>query len=215
MSMRTAPGVVGHRRRLAIAAIAAVGAVLAGCTTHPAQPLSAAALAGARTFNEYTVYWAGTEVDGVHLTEADSPKFFYAPVGFTMYYGDCEDRGSLKDGGCTLPLKITTSIYSPHSDASFGTQRWLTLHGVPAVIFRGGKSIEIYVSRKDIDIVADSAARAMAAAVALQPFNRVLSVPFPPPQYTPNVAPVQTGATVGPTGATTDIAPPPELEPVP
>ncbi len=203
--------------------LAVAGAVvLAGCSTHPPQPISATALAAARSFKSYTVYWAGTSFDGLHLTDADSPFEFYAPVGFTMYYGTCEGRGVLHDGGCTLPLKVTTSIYSPHSDASFGPQQWVTLHGVPAVVHDGGREIEIYTDKMDIDVSADSAARALAAAKALVPFNRTPSPgwpAFPPPSYIPNPPPAtavpgSTGLT-GSTGATSAIMPPAELQPAP
>jgi hypothetical protein len=136
-----------------------------------------------------------------------------------MLYGNCEGRGTLRDGGCTLPLKITTTIYTAHSDASFGPQHWLQIHGVPAVIYHGGDDIEIYTDRQYIDIVADSPARAMAAADALEPFNRTPSSywpAFPQPAYTPNPPEVNgSTATTGPIGATTAIAPPDVLEPAP
>lgn len=210
------------RRRHACVLAVGAAAVLAGCSTHPPAPITGASLAAARSFHEYTVYWAGTAFDGVHLTDADSPFEFYEPVGFTMYYGTCEGRGFLRDGGCTLPLRITTSIYSPHSDVSFGPQQWVSLHGVPAVVYDGGKEIEIYTDKMDIDVVADSAARALAAARALVPFNRTPSPgwpAFPPPSYTPNppqvtAAPGSTGLT-GATGAISAIQPPAELEPAP
>jgi hypothetical protein len=199
--------------------ILAAAAVLAGCTTHPAPPISASALASARAFKEYTVYWAGLEVQGIPLTQADTPRSFYAPVGFTAYYGNCGSRGVLHDNGCNLPLKISTSVYSPHSDAPFGPQHWLQLHGVPAVVYHGGDDIEIYTDKMDIDISADTPARARAAADALEPFNRTPSAgfpAFPQPFYTPNVSRAQLAAgagTTGATGATTDLAPPAALEP--
>jgi len=207
------------RRRPAIVAILAAAGVLAGCTTHAAPPISASELASARAFKEYTVYWAGLEVQGIPLTQADTPRSFYAPVGFTAYYGNCGSRGVLHDNGCNLPLKISTSVYSPHSDAPFGPQHWVRLHGVPAVVYHGGHDIEIYTDKMDIDISADSPARARAAADALEPFNRIPSAgfpAFPQPFYTPNVSQAQlkaaAGAT-GATGATTDLAPPAALEP--
>ena len=212
------------RQRLPIVGILAAAAVLAGCTTHPAPPISAAALASARAFRSYTDYWAGLEVGGVPLTQADTPQYFYAPVGFTAYYGNCEGRGILHDQGCNLPLKITTSVYSPHSDAPFGPQHWLQLHGVPAVVYHGGDDIEIYTDRMDIDIAADSPTRAQAAAEALKPFNRTPSPgfpAFPQPVYTPNVskaqlnAPAGASGPTGATGATSDVAPPAALEPAP
>ena len=175
-----------------LSGILAAAAVLAGCATHPAPPISAATIAAARTFKEYTVYWAGTEVDGIPLTQVDTPRSFYAPVGFTAYYGNCEGRGALHDEGCNLPLKISTSVYSPHSDAAFGPQHWLKLHGVPAVVYHGGDDIEIYTDRMDIDISADSPVRAQDAAKALELFNRAASPgfpAFPQPVYTPNLSP--------------------------
>ena len=186
--------------------------------------MSAAAITTARAFKEFTVYWAGPEVGGAPVTEADSPLYFYAPVGFTMYYGNCEARGGLHDGGCTLPLKITTSIYSPHSDASFGPQRWVQFHGVPAVIYHGGNDIELYTDKMNVDIVADSPQRAVAAAEALRPFNRDTSPDwpaFPQPYFTPNPTQAQLNAQAaasGPTnatGATSSIGPPSALEPTP
>jgi hypothetical protein len=219
--MRTTHPRLRPRGRPAILGILAAAAVLAGCSSHPAPPISAAALATARTFKEYTVYWSGLEVNGTPLTQADTPISFYSPVGFTAYYGNCGSRGVLRDQGCNLPLTVTTSVYSPHSDAAFGPQRWVHLHGVPAVVYHGGDDIEIYTDRMDIDIAADSPARAQAAAKALEPFNRTGSPgfpAFPQPFYTPNLSRAQlassTGPT-GPTGATSDIAPPAALEPSP
>jgi hypothetical protein len=211
-------------RQTALAGIVAATAALAGCTTHQVPPLSATAITAARGFKEFTVYWAGLRVGNAQLTEADSPLYFYnsPQIGFTMYYGNCEPRGGLRDGGCTLPLKITTAFYTAHSDASFGPQRWTYFHGVPAVIYDGGDDIEIYTQSKQVDIVADSPARALEAARALTPFNRGVSVAdpaFPPPYYTPNPSEAElnappAGATTA-TGATSAITPPAVLDPTP
>ncbi len=217
------------RRGLAIPAVAASVVALAGCATHTAPPISASDLREARQFKEYTVYWAGPEVDGEPLTAADNLfDFVSSTIGFAMYYGNCEGRGTFHTAGCTLPLKITTVRYVAHSDASFGPLRWVTLprlNNVPAVIYHGGDDMEIYTDHQAIDIVSDSPGRALAAANALRPFNRTptASFPaFPTPFFTPGVAPVvaPTGATSptgasGVTGATSDITPPPALEPAP
>jgi hypothetical protein len=213
-------------RAAGLLATIAGAAALAGCSTHEVAPMSAAAITTARAFKEYTVYWAGPAVGNARVTGADSPLYFYSPVGFTMYYGNCEPsgRGRLHDGGCTLPLRITTSIYSPHSDESFGPQRWVQFHGVPAVIYHGGNYIEIYTDRMNVDIAADTPQRAVAAAVALHPFNRGTSSDFPAfpqPYYTVNPTQAELdaqAAATGPTnatGATSTIGPPSELEPTP
>jgi hypothetical protein len=213
-----------RRRRTASLALAATACALvaAGCTTHQVAQLTGHDLATARAFKEFTVYWAGMSVDGVNLTAADNLADFNSSVGFALYYGDCEGRGTFHTAGCTLPLKITTVRYSPHSDASFGAQRWIrTKQGVPAVVYHGGQDIEVYTDRMDIDIVADSPRRALDALNALYPFNRDVtsSFPaFPQPYFEPDVSQqqlVQEGASgsTGATGATSDIAPPPQVQP--
>jgi len=210
------------RRRAAVVAVLIAGILAAGCTTHQVPAISTAALAQAKTYKSYTVYWAGTDVDGARITQVDSPLYFYAPVGFTFYYGNCASRGGLHDGGCVLPLKITTSIYSPHSDASFGPQRWTVVHGVPAVIYDGGDDIELYTDKMNVDIVANNPARAAAAVEALRPFNRKWSIyfpEFPKPSFTPNPSQAALNAGItgptGATGATSSVGPPPSLEPSP
>ena len=211
-----------------------VAAALAGCTTHQPPPISALDLANAHQFPEFTVYWSGTEVDGVPVTAADNLGDFNEDGGgFTVYYGDCEGRGTFHTAGCTLPLRITTSLYSPHSDASYGPQHWLTLHGVRAVVYHGGDDIEVYTDRQTIDIAADGPARALDAAIALRPLNRKASPGDPAfPQFAFPVDPTQaeldggagasgasgatgtTGAT-GATGATTSQLPAAALQPTP
>jgi len=210
------------RTAAAVAAGGAIALLVAGCTTHPAPPISASALRAARSFREYTVYWAGPRVDGTALTAANSPLGFYAPIGFTMYYGDCEGRGTIPAGGCTFPLKITTSIYTSKSDPSARPLRWSLVHGVPAVIYNHGRNIEVYTDRMGVNITADTPARAIDAASALTLFNRraTASFPaFPPPHYKPHPAAPPPLRSTGPTGdsgvigATSDIGPSSQLEP--
>lgn len=217
---------------LALAATAtATVLLLGGCTSHGAPPISAIDLSQARFFKEFTVYWAGPSIDDIPLTAADSPlDFINSSVGFALYYGDCLGRGTFHAGGCTLPLKITTVRYRPHSDAPFGPQHWILVHHVPAVVYGAGDKMEIYTDRQAIDIVAATPALASAAVQALTPFNRkpTASFPaFPQPYFTPNPTPEDlaalegvtgvSGATgpSGITGATSNLAPPAQLEPPP
>jgi hypothetical protein len=207
-------------RSAAVLLVAAAAMLAAACSTHQVPAISTASLDLARAYRSYTVWWAGRDVDGVPLTQATTPLDFYSAVGFQMFYGNCGSRGPLHDNGCRLPLKITTNIYSPHSDASFGPQRWIMLHGVPAVVYHGGDDIEVYTDKMDVDIIADTPRRAMDAANALKPFNRGVSPEdpaFPQPYYTPNppqalLNAIATGAT-GATGTTGDLSPPEGLEP--
>ena len=207
------------------AAAVVAGGLLAGCTTHGAGPISDTDLHTALDFSEFTVYWAGPTVDDVPLTAADNLDDFSSSAGFTMYYGDCGGRGTLHASGCTLPLRITTALYSPHSDVSFGPQHWIAVHGVPAVVYNRSRNMEIYTDRQSIDIAADTPARAQAAAQALTPFNRDVTEnfpAFPQPYFRPGVSQedldAQAAAAIGPTGATgatSNISPPPALEPTP
>jgi hypothetical protein len=185
-------------------------------------------MSAASHFKEFTVYWVGRKIDGIPLTAADNLADFQLGVGFALYYGDCMSRGRLHTGGCVLPLKVTTDRYSPHSDVSFGPQHWIIVHHVPAVVYQGGDAIEIYTDRQTIDIAAATPKLARAAAATVRPFNRTPSPDFPAfpqPYYTPNPSQAElnalangvtgpTGAT-GVTGATSDITPPPTLEPSP
>src|SRR5579872_4173545 len=107
---------VARRFLRAAAPLAGAAALISGCTTHPAPPISASDLSQAGFFREFTVYWAGRTLDGIPLTAADNLANFNAGVGFALYYGDCLGRGAFHTGGCVLPLKITTVLYSPHSD---------------------------------------------------------------------------------------------------
>jgi hypothetical protein len=210
------------------AMLAAMAALLAGCATHEAPPISAADMWAASSFKEFTVYWAGKKIDGVPLTAADNLADFHSGVGFELYYGNCMSRGTFHTGGCVLPLKVTTARYSPHSDVSFGPQHWIIVHQVPAVVYQGGNDLEIYTDRQTIDIAAATPKLASDAAAALEPFNRVptASFPaFPQPYYTPNPSQAELnaladGATgpignTGATGATSNISPPSTLEPAP
>jgi len=205
-----------------LAATIAATIALAGCATHPAPAISAHDLATARAFNKFTVYWDGPSVDGITLTAADNLyNFVNSSVGFGMYYGNCEGRGTFRTAGCTLPVKITTAIYVAHSNSSLGTQYAERLRGVPAVLYDGGDDVEMYTDHQQITIVADSPQRALAAVAALEPFNRTPTAyfpAFPQPYFQPGLTQAELAAQAGasgPTGATSAIAPPAVLEPAP
>jgi hypothetical protein len=201
-------------------AVAALGAAaaLAGCSTHPAPPITGAALAVARSFNDFTTYWDGRYLGNVPLTAADGLSTYAPSNGFTLFYGNCERDGLLHIGGCTLPVEITTVLYVPHSNKSLGPRRNLRLRGVPAVIFDGGDEIEMYTDKMSIDIVADTPRRALAAVRALRPFNRVPTITwpaFPQPYFKPGVPPNQLPGATGASGATGTATLPSQLQPTP
>jgi hypothetical protein len=206
------------RRALVIVATLAVGAVLAGCATGGAPPISADQLAYARSFDLYTVYWAGKSMDGIPLVQADGMGDYNPHYGVTLYYGNCEHKSLSALGGCTLPLQITTVLYVPHSNVSLGNYKSVRLRGVPAVIFPGGDEIELYTDEMSVDVLGATPKITREALAHLEPFNRPATAGWPAfiaPQFKPGVSYEQLakeGQSTGDTGTAT-ISPPGDLQP--
>jgi hypothetical protein len=167
------------------------GVLLSGCTTRHPPPLSASALAEAQTFPYYPIYWVGAVFDGHHLTAVDGRTSYSSSIGESVYYGDCvRGKGFLGGGSCLLPLQVTTVIYRLHSNGALGPQRNTVIRGVPAVIYDGGRSIELYSGRMAIDVFSDAFSRAYGAATRLRPLNAPGSAaaPLPSPVFCPGLS---------------------------
>jgi hypothetical protein len=185
--------------RRSLHAIALIVALLAvalasGCGTgHPA-PITATELAEAETFPYFRVYWVGPSFRGSALAAADGQKGYIDRVGDSVYYGDCvKKKGIFGGGSCVLPLQVTTVIYSLHSNTTLGKQRNIVVRGVPATVYDGGHSIELYTGRVAIDLFSDTFAHAYTAAQALLPLNAPGSAHgnLPPPIYCPGLSGAQ------------------------
>jgi hypothetical protein len=192
MRPKTSSGALRRARR-AGALLGSLGAVilLSGCATGHPGPISASELAEAQVFPYYRVYWVGPSFAGHPLAAADGTKGYLASVGDSVYYGDCvKGKGIFGGGSCVLPLQITTVIYRLHSNATLGPQRDLVVRGVPAVVYDGGKSIELYTGRVAVDIFSDTFARALTAAQKLYPLNAPGSAAgnLPPPIFCPELS---------------------------
>jgi hypothetical protein len=178
------------RAGLALAALCA--AVLAGgCATAHPRPITATALAEAKTFPYYRVYWVGPTFAGQPLAAADGLQGYINTVGDSVYYGDCvHGKGIFGGGSCLLPLQVTTVIYRLHSNSSLGPQRNMVVRGVPATVYDEGRSIEVYSGRVAIDIFSDTFTHALAAATELLPLNAPGSASgdLPPPVYCPGLS---------------------------
>jgi hypothetical protein len=175
-------------RPLGAAALVAAGIALGGCHTHPARPIDPRALAGVRSFQSFTIFWAGRRFEGFHLTAADRPRDYEPSLGMRVYYGDCIQPKGITSGGCTLPLEVNTVLYRPHSNDGLGDQRSETVRGVPAVVYDKGRSIELYTGCLVVDVFANNPARALRAAEALGPLNPVgppAGHDLPPPLFPP------------------------------
>src|SRR5271167_2868114 len=156
--------------------LALLALVLAGCGTHAPLPITASVnrqeLLQAEFFPYHRVYWDGLRFQGLTLTAADGTQNYNPSIGESLQYGNCTPgNGPLHTGGCVLPLQITTLIYHHHSNSALGSQYNTLIRGVPATIFNGGRSIELYTGKQAIDVVADTPAHALAAAMALRPLN--------------------------------------------
>jgi hypothetical protein len=183
------------RRKAGPAALALPALLLAaaagGCGTSHPRPIDPAAFGEAETFPYYKVYWVGRSFAGEPLAAADGQKAYISSVGDSVYYGDCvHTKGVFGGGSCQLPLQVTTVIYELHSNASLGPQHNLVVRGVPATVYDGGRSIEVYSGRVAIDIFSNNFSNALAAAMKLLPLNAPGSASgnLPPPVYCPGLS---------------------------
>lgn len=176
-----------------LAALGLLGVTIAACgcaSTHPAQ-VDTHRLAEAQTFPYFRLYWAGPRFAGQPLTAVDGREGYKSGIGDSVYYGGCvSGKRKLGGGGsCGLPLQITTVVYRLHSNAPLGSQRNVLLRGVPATIYDGGRSIELYSGRLAIDVSSDAPAHALLAVQRLQPLNapRENASALPSPVYCPGL----------------------------
>jgi hypothetical protein len=162
-----------------------------GCATGHPRPIVRGALAEAQTFPYYRLYWVGDRFEGRPLAAVDGLKSYIPSIGDSVYYGDCvQSKGIFGSGSCQLPLQVTTVIYHLHSNKSLGPQWNIVVRGVPATVYDGGRSIEVYTGRVAVDIFSDSYAHARAGAQRLFPLNAPGSPTsnLPPPVYCPGLA---------------------------
>ncbi len=154
---------------LAAAACLAAG----GCATVQPAPVGVRELAEAQTFPFYRVYWVGPRFGAYSLAAADGLRNYSSTAGDSVYYGNCVSGKSsaLGSSGCVLPLQIATLIYTRHANAPLAPQRNTILRGVPAVIYDGGRSIELYSGRLAIDVFSEGLPAGLRAVRALRPLN--------------------------------------------
>ncbi|HUH81045.1 MAG TPA: hypothetical protein VLZ06_06930 [Solirubrobacteraceae bacterium] len=181
------------RRRAAGAArrwgpILLVVLALAGCGTSRPVQVRDYELVSAQTFPFYRIYWVGPEFGGLPLSAVDGLSGYISSVGDSVYYGNCvRSKGIFGGGSCRLPLQVTTVIYHRHSNQALGAQRNIVIRGVPAVVYDGGRSMELYSGHVAIDVFSDTFEHALRASQQLYPVNAPGSNKgeLPPPVYCP------------------------------
>jgi hypothetical protein len=179
-------------RRALTLALAAAMALASGCGTSHPRTLESAALAEARSFPYYKLYWAGPDFIGRPLAAVDGLRSYSTAIGDSLYYGDCVNGKGLLGGGgsCLLPLQVTTVIYRLHSNSALGPQRNALIRGVPATVYDEERSIELYSGRLAIDVFSDTLPHALLATDQLRPLNAPGSNSgnLPPPVYCPGLS---------------------------
>jgi hypothetical protein len=194
--VRYARSIIGPRalRALVGGALAvALGVLAGGCGTSRPAPVTVSELAEAQTFPYYPVYWVGPRLRSYALAAVDGRKSYSASTGDGVYYGNCVPGKSsaLNGHGCELPLRVITTLYQLHANVALGNpQRNVLLRGVPAIVYDGGDSIELYSGRLMIEVFSDGPAEALRAVSLLRPINAPGSAagPLPAPVFCPTLS---------------------------
>jgi hypothetical protein len=168
-----------------------------GCANAAPPPLRSSELAEAQTFPFFRVYFAGPRFSGRPLVAADGLHNYNPAVGTSLYYGGCTSgRGALGGEGCVLGLQVATRIYARHANAPLGPQRNTVLRGVPAVVYDGGRSIELYTGRLAVDVFSEGLSEGLRAVAARRAGNAPgsASTPLPSPVFCPGLVPARPAA---------------------
>lgn len=138
----------------------------------------------------YPVYWLGGTFEHLHITNAD-----HDPSGaFTVQYGDCVVGGQ---STCVTPVRVVTSPDNSFLPGSASTHASAALRGVHALLAQRRRTIVLATGPVVVDVYADSAQLAQAAAQTLVPINDVgeprapLPAPLPPSGFSSTPLPSQ------------------------
>jgi hypothetical protein len=152
-------------RRLA-AALALCALALGGCgNTLQDRPIPHNTLESLLVA-PYPVYWLGRSFQQLAITEA-----VHDPGGaFTVGYGDCVVGGQ---SACVQPVRVVTSPDNSFLAGGNLQRRGGALRGVPVLIARAGRTIEIPTAGVVVGIYALNARLTAAAAQSVVPINEV------------------------------------------
>jgi hypothetical protein len=161
----------------ALAALAAIGLSACGSTLQD-QPIPHNLLEEVLS-SRFTVYWLGPSFRHLELMEAVKD-----PSGaITFHYGDCVQGGG---STCVAPVEVITSPDNSFVPEGTAPVRTVSLRGVAATLARDGATIEIPTGAVVVDVTAESAALADAAAARLAPINEIGAPGEPLPARLPN-----------------------------
>jgi hypothetical protein len=156
-----------------LAVLALVGSAVALAFDWLGGPRGNFSLEQARAFDEFPLYFAGDEVDGLPLTAVLRRDDGADYVSFV--YGDCTPSS---DGGCAPPAEVQVWPGGRRNADSYGNGpgapqlEQTRIRGRPAAWVDGGAQLEIYAEGSTIVVFAHTRERALAVANALRCVRR-------------------------------------------
>jgi hypothetical protein len=151
--------------RIGVASLAMLcAAALGGCgDTLQVQPIPHNILEGL-IVSPRPVYWLGASFHGLAVTDAT-----HDPSGsFAVQYGNCLEAGQ---SSCVPPLRVVTSPDNSFLPGAPYPHRRVSLRGVEAVFANRGRTVSIATGGVIVDIYANTASLAAAAARTVVPVN--------------------------------------------
>lgn len=155
------------RATLAALALLALSTVIAACgNTIQAQPISDNTLQQLVSFEKFPVYWLGASFHALQLA-----SFGTDPGGaYTIQYGNCTVESA---SNCVSPLELISSPDNAFLPSAGIETTPTQVRGVSALAAQGGEVIELRTGPIVIDVRANSARLARAAAQEMVPVNEV------------------------------------------
>lgn len=180
-----------------LAALCALG-ICACANTLQVSPVPHQELEGL-VMAPFTVYWLGGTFHGLGVSETGHDP----SNAYIVDYGNCIQGGQ---GYCVPPLRVVTSPDNSFVPGGSLRERTARIRGVGAAIAQGGRTILIATGSVVVDIYADSAPLALAAADGLAPINapgapgETLPARQPPNGYASHPLPTQVPNPLRPLG---------------
>jgi hypothetical protein len=163
-----------------LAPLVACGLGLGACAnTLQDRPVAPSFLEPLVMQDEFPVYWLGGAFRQLAIISVvRDPSGSYA-----IKYGDCTEGG---ENVCVTPLQIVTSPDNSFRPGGSAHTRAIHVRGVRGTAAQGGRTIEVPTGGVIVDIYADSAALAQAAAEAMATINAAQLPGAPLPRALPS-----------------------------
>ncbi len=129
--------------------------------------------------DEFPVYWLGRSFRGLAIISvARDPGGAY-----TIKYGNCREGG---ENVCVTPLEVVTSPDNSFRPGGSTPQRSISVRGVTGTLAQDGRTVTLATGPVVVDLYAEDAALARAAAAAMVTINAVQQPGAPLARPLPN-----------------------------